>query len=218
MARNGRDRKKHMYKYGFFVTLSLSISFLFTSTSFSENRNLVLAGLFGPSSYEDCILESMKNVQSDRAAASIQRACRKKFPKKKVPQKKVIKKKVTKKGMDPQEFERMMEKALYGNRPIKLSQDVVSKLTGKGRKATYSAEYTGNIHNSSTVYQITEVTIRITPWSPKDKTYKLELSKDYKFSKNIPPLTNVGFTISADVNNRDYLYVMRIINAWGYKK
>lgn len=38
------------------------------------------AGLFGPSSYEDCILENMRGVSSDRAATNIARACRTKFP------------------------------------------------------------------------------------------------------------------------------------------
>lgn len=39
-----------------------------------------LGGLFGPSTYEDCILQNMRGVSSDRAAANIQRACRVKFP------------------------------------------------------------------------------------------------------------------------------------------
>jgi hypothetical protein len=38
------------------------------------------AQLFGPSSYEDCILESMQGVTSDAAAGLIRQACREKFP------------------------------------------------------------------------------------------------------------------------------------------
>ncbi len=38
------------------------------------------AGLFGPSNYEECILENMKGVQSDVAAKMIASICRKKFP------------------------------------------------------------------------------------------------------------------------------------------
>ena len=34
----------------------------------------------GPSTYEDCILESMKGVTSNRAAKAIEEACRTKFP------------------------------------------------------------------------------------------------------------------------------------------
>jgi hypothetical protein len=38
------------------------------------------ADWFGPNSYEDCILESMKGVSSDRAATAIKQACKSKFP------------------------------------------------------------------------------------------------------------------------------------------
>ena len=37
-------------------------------------------GLFGPSNYEECILEGMKGVASDQAARAVMAACRKKFP------------------------------------------------------------------------------------------------------------------------------------------
>ena len=40
----------------------------------------VHAGIFGPSTYEECILENMKGVQSDVAARQIARACRQQFP------------------------------------------------------------------------------------------------------------------------------------------
>lgn len=40
------------------------------------------AGLFGPSNYEECVLESMKGVTSDIAARQISQACRAKFSKK----------------------------------------------------------------------------------------------------------------------------------------
>jgi hypothetical protein len=38
------------------------------------------AGWFGPSDYDECILESMKGVTSDDAASHIARSCRRKFP------------------------------------------------------------------------------------------------------------------------------------------
>lgn len=37
-------------------------------------------GAFGPTSYEECILENMKGGQGDVAARLIARACREKFP------------------------------------------------------------------------------------------------------------------------------------------
>lgn len=38
------------------------------------------AGWFGPSTYEDCVLEHMKEASNANAAALIAMACRKKFP------------------------------------------------------------------------------------------------------------------------------------------
>lgn len=40
----------------------------------------VQAGILGPSTYEECILENMKGVQSNVAAGHIVRACRQQFP------------------------------------------------------------------------------------------------------------------------------------------
>ena len=40
----------------------------------------VMGGWFGPSNYEECILENMKGVSSDKAVREIRRACRVKFP------------------------------------------------------------------------------------------------------------------------------------------
>ena len=45
------------------------------------NLNISFAwSLFGPRTYEDCILENMKGVKSDDAALQIQVACMQKFP------------------------------------------------------------------------------------------------------------------------------------------
>lgn len=44
------------------------------------------AGIFGPSNFDDCVLESMKGVTSDMAAQAIYRSCRKKFPENQVKQ------------------------------------------------------------------------------------------------------------------------------------
>lgn len=43
-----------------------------------------MGGWFGPSNYEECILENMKGVASDEAVRAIKRACRAKFPHKPV--------------------------------------------------------------------------------------------------------------------------------------
>ena len=41
--------------------------------------------LFGPSDYDECVLQSMKGVNSDLAARAIAISCREKFPEKKTP-------------------------------------------------------------------------------------------------------------------------------------
>jgi hypothetical protein len=45
--------------------------------------SISLAGWFGPSNYDECVLESMKGVTSDMAARAIILSCRDKFPRKK---------------------------------------------------------------------------------------------------------------------------------------
>lgn len=40
------------------------------------------AGLFGPSNYDECVLENMKGVSSDTAAKLVANSCRAKFEKK----------------------------------------------------------------------------------------------------------------------------------------
>lgn len=41
------------------------------------------AGLFGPSNYDDCVLENLKTAKTESAVASVHMACRNKFPEKK---------------------------------------------------------------------------------------------------------------------------------------
>lgn len=59
------------------ATLCLTVALLFGYAGVSY------AGIFGPSNYEDCVLEGMKGVKSDLAARVIISACAGKFPSKK---------------------------------------------------------------------------------------------------------------------------------------
>lgn len=43
------------------------------------------AGLFGPSTFEECVLDQMKDIKSDAAANAVTYACRSKFPSKQSP-------------------------------------------------------------------------------------------------------------------------------------
>ena len=53
------------------------IAFFWTAMSLPTQSS---AGLFGPSDYDECILESMKGVTSDHAARLVAHSCRQKFP------------------------------------------------------------------------------------------------------------------------------------------
>lgn len=56
------------------------LSLLLVCVSVVAQTQIVKAELFGPATFEDCILENMKGVTSDFAARAIQSACREKFP------------------------------------------------------------------------------------------------------------------------------------------
>ena len=62
-------------------TFYISMMRLLTLLSFITMSNASYAGLFGPSNYDECIIDSMKGVTSDNAANSIRAACHGKFPK-----------------------------------------------------------------------------------------------------------------------------------------
>ena len=55
---------------------------LYLAIAFVAWPSISLGGLFGPSDYDECILESMKGVTSNLAAQAIVRSCRAKFPEK----------------------------------------------------------------------------------------------------------------------------------------
>ena len=43
------------------------------------------AGLFGPSNYEECVLENVKTAQTDRAVTAVRQTCQSMFPEKVIP-------------------------------------------------------------------------------------------------------------------------------------
>lgn len=59
---------------------------LFVLTAFAGST-VAIAGMFGPTNFEECILDSMKGVTSDQAANAITYACRKKFQNQSEPKK-----------------------------------------------------------------------------------------------------------------------------------
>jgi hypothetical protein len=60
---------------------SMAAFFIATTVCYSS---VALAGLFGPSTYDECILANMKGVGSNAAAHAVASACRNQFPPKPV--------------------------------------------------------------------------------------------------------------------------------------
>lgn len=98
------------------------------------------AGWFGPSNYEECILESMKGVTGDVAARQIAQACRKKFPNSPADDKK--------------------PKRRFFSWEKKLSEYNLSQISGNAGPG-YGNYFSGNMYNGNTDITITQVTIRI---------------------------------------------------------
>ena len=63
-----------MGKLTFIICLTISVLL--------SGSGVTSAGLFGPSNYEECILDGMKGVKSDLAAKAVIGACARKFPSK----------------------------------------------------------------------------------------------------------------------------------------
>lgn len=94
------------------------------------------ADLFGPSDYDECILDSMKGVTSDVAAAAIIQSCRGEFPKK------------------PKEKPKTTA----------LSREEVSRLTGSAG-IEYGNSFGGNIYNGNEKVTISKISLRVTTTS-----------------------------------------------------
>ena len=90
------------------------------------------AGWFGPSNYDECILDSMKGVVGDVAARLIRQSCAQKFPAKAKP-----------------------------SVPSRdLSQDKIAQITGRAA-LSYGDAYAGNLYNGNASVTLTQVTIAI---------------------------------------------------------
>ena len=91
------------------------------------------AGWFGPKDYDECILESMKGVTSDKAAILIMRSCRKKFP----------------------------EKPKDKPKTRTLSYGELSNLTGRAGHS-FGNYFSGNIYNGNTNVTVSSISISVT--------------------------------------------------------
>lgn len=101
--------------------------------SFGLCSQLCYAGIFGPSNFDDCVLDSMKGVTSDVAARSIYQSCRQKFPEKQVK-----------------------------NNARNLSDRELSMLTGRGGPAQVGNYFSVNLLNGNKDLTVSAVTLAVT--------------------------------------------------------
>jgi hypothetical protein len=106
-------------------SMMLVMVFIFLFVAFS-----VEAGWFGPSNYDECIIESMKGVTSDVAARHVARSCRQKFPDKPIAQKK----------------------------SRNLSANELGQVTGRAGN-DYGNHFGGNLYNGNTRVTVTQVSV-----------------------------------------------------------
>lgn len=139
--------------------------------------------MFGPSNYDECILESMKGVTSDKAAILIAMSCRKKFP---------------------EESET--------NRDVRaLSNEELSRLTGRAAGPTVGNYFSGNLYNGNANITVSEITIWVTTTIDGE-----EVSRAYSTSVNIKPHSTEDFGFNIVVGDTDAMYKWGISGGKGY--
>jgi len=179
------SKKKEVMIYRKILYLYMCVFIMVPTTAF--------AGWFGPSDYDECIIEGMKGVQSDVAARLVRQSCLKKFP----PQKD----KTPKSEKIPQD-----------------SKENLSGHTGIGSLGYFS----GNIYNGNSDWTVTELIINISEKDWFEKAInKKEGAPDprmdkYRIEVTILPYTSKDFTISVDWP-KDEPYEWNIYEARGYK-
>jgi hypothetical protein len=93
--------------------------------------SLVFGGWFGASNYDECILESMKGVESDTAAREIRYSCKSKFPSN-------------------------TEKKSYA----KLTPDELSLLTGRAGYSG-NGRFAGKLYNGNNEITVSKISFRV---------------------------------------------------------
>lgn len=117
------------------------------------------AGWFGPSSYEECILDKMKDAKNSYAAAAIADACRRKFPLK---EKSVSKPKIQ--GM-PSDAVARITLACEEMQPIEASagQKTVQQYMKEFERATsgHPNDINCAVHNGNSNWTVMNVVVRV---------------------------------------------------------
>ncbi|MDD4154576.1 MAG: hypothetical protein PHT30_04110 [Bacilli bacterium] len=134
----------------------------------------VFAGWFGPSNYDECILESMKGVTSDKAAILIESICRKKF----------------------------LEKPEKDHESRDLSYKELSNLTGRaGYDPANVNLFLGNIYNGNSNVTVSEITLGVTTTMDGKKVTRMYT---HKVIIEPQTTAHFGFPIIVGDNGADY--------------
>jgi len=126
------------------ILFSIVIAMLFPSVR-------ALAGIFGPSNFDECVLQSMKGVTSDAAARIIARACRNKFPE------------------NPKENKKTRE----------LSEDELRNVHGRAGH-DWGTHFGGNLYNGNSKVTITQVLVIVVTKLKGKETSRREYLTDVK--------------------------------------
>jgi len=135
------------------------------------------AGWFGSSTYEDCILKSMKGVTSDRAAKAIEKACREKFPPKsaksvkpaplpKTPKSYPLPSNALYNITGKAGWNRTTRTPYYSGPGLSFEEMLNQTLIAKGLTPLSSkihTDFAGTLYNKTDKWVITEITIKIEP-------------------------------------------------------
>ena len=161
-----------------------------------------MGGWFGPSNYDECILEHMKGVTSDKAVLEIRKACRAKFPKKPI------------------------KKPKLRDVPKKVLKDITGNAWFEDKAHTnvpYMYNFYAELNNNNAKWTISEVKIRI--FDKATKTYEYILSHegsdwirwdDTKEWEGLPPFKSKRFPFF--VKKAPAEWEWDIVGAKGYRK
>lgn len=146
-----------------------------------------------PSSYNDCILKAVKAGMSDSAVRLVKVACRQKFPEEPTPRVPAT----------------------------PLPDEAKAKLKGRLGPSLGSL-WRGNLYNGNTEWTVQEVELIVN--DPIDEAFSLLkenrtddiMSSRYRVSVEVPPLTNVDFTVSVNWP-QDRPFQWRLDSAKGHK-
>jgi hypothetical protein len=166
----------------------------FAAVSLALVPCVVSAGLFGPSTYEECIAESMQGVQSDVAAREIIRTCRKRFPSQQAD-----------KASLPAASQSLLA----------LPSSALDRLQAKFEyEDTVTGRYIGELYNGNSDWQLRKLVIRVHPRPGKNT--KEQAPTDYAVDVVAAPLTKAGLTLSPYLPEGTH-FQWEIVSAQGSK-